>query len=120
MRGGNCVGTRMRAKEGRREMMWVEHVCGTNRMHPLRLPCSCVLLPLSAFLYIDVVTSGWKHCSFQQYGPVPPQPMLPCPSALPRLHLLPSLQGYKEAVHSNLDWFEGTGLILASDGAWIR
>ncbi|GJP84513.1 hypothetical protein CLOP_g14576 [Closterium sp. NIES-67] len=28
-------------------------------------------------------------------------------------------KGFKEAVYSNLDWFEGTGLILSSDGAWI-
>ncbi|CAI7838033.1 unnamed protein product, partial [Closterium sp. NIES-54] len=28
-------------------------------------------------------------------------------------------KGFKEAVYANLDWFEGTGLILSSDGAWI-
>ena len=77
MRGANSVRTRMRAKEGRSGMMWVEHVCGACRKHPLRLPCSCVLLSQSAFSYIDVVTSGWKHgCCCQQCGPVPPQPML--------------------------------------------
>lgn len=30
------------------------------------------------------------------------------------------LQGFREAVQANLEWFEGTQLILTSNSAWLR